>query len=336
MIMVRRPRTRCSAAALAAVALLAFPAQAGAHLRAGTVAVDYRATVLHARTAAYVARIYQSDRGLTLTIRPGHSVTLVGFLGEPVFRLDPAGLWINQASPTAIVAGLLPKHARLAASRVSWRLRPRRTSVSWHDARAQGLPQGIAHGRWMVPLTIDGHPAALAGELTRLPAPSLPVWAGILAVVLAAGIAPVLRRRDLLPVVVVDLAGVAGTAAAGAALVFALDAYASPGTWIEAADAIAFLAVGFGVLVRGPAHAHVLAAIGVGLVSLAVGLLDGAVFFHPIVLAVVPGWCARMLCVVAIGAGVGAAGLGCASYAGTLAAALEGDAGLDSTPVRRS
>jgi hypothetical protein len=42
----------------------------------------------------------------------------------------------------------------------------------------------------------------------------------------------------------------------------------------------------------------------------AVGLLEGAVFLHPIVLAVLPAPGVRLACVVAIGAGVNAAALG--------------------------
>ncbi len=64
---------------------LATPAPAGAHLRSGTIAVDYIGTIAHARTPAYWARIYQSDHGLQLTLKPGHVVTLVGYWGERVF-----------------------------------------------------------------------------------------------------------------------------------------------------------------------------------------------------------------------------------------------------------
>jgi hypothetical protein len=48
----------------------------------------------------------------------------------------------------------------------------------------------------------------------------------------------------------------------------------------------------------------------VGLVSVAVGLLDGAIFLHPIVLAVLPGTAMRILVATAIGAGLAATALG--------------------------
>jgi hypothetical protein len=50
------------------------------------------------------------------------------------------------------------------------------------------------------------------------------------------------------------------------------------------------------------------------LVGLAVGLLAGPVFLHPIVLAILPGTIVRVLVVAAIVAGLSAATLGCLSY----------------------
>jgi hypothetical protein len=98
-------------------------------------------------------------------------------------------------------------------------------------------------------------------------------------------------------------------------LALAFDAYASPGTWIEAVDSIVFLTVGLGVMFRGPENLQMGGAVGVGLVSLAVGLLNGAVFLHPIVLAVLPGTVVRLGVAVAVGGGLGAGVLGCLHYA---------------------
>ena len=123
------------AALLAALGSLAIPASAHAHLRSGTVAVDYRATVSAPHTAAYTVRIYQSDHGLNLTIKPGHTVAMSGYLGEPVFRLDRTGLWVNAASPTALVVGLVKKNQRVVAAGTHWRLQRGRTSLAWHDSR---------------------------------------------------------------------------------------------------------------------------------------------------------------------------------------------------------
>src|SRR5262249_27691898 len=111
-LLIQPLRSCCRRAALLTVlvaASLASPAAASAHLRSVTAGGDYRARGRRADTAAYSAQIYQSDHGLALTVKPGHVVAMLGYLGEPVFRLDRAGLWVNEASPTAVAVRLLEK-----------------------------------------------------------------------------------------------------------------------------------------------------------------------------------------------------------------------------------
>ena len=296
---------------VAVVVFLGAAAPAGAHLRSGTVAVDYRASVFHPETTAYSAQIFQSDRALGVTVKPGHTVVLLGYLGEPAFRLDATGLWVNASSPTAAVLRLVKRSKRSLPLTPRWLVQRGRHSVIWPDARAQGLPSGVSRGRWTVPLIVDGRPSRLDGELRRFPAPSLSLWLGILAVLLAGGALPLLlRRRDLFGPVSIAFGVVAALACGVVLVAFALDAYASPGTWIEAVDAIAFLGVGVWALLRAPQHWHVGAAIGMGLVAVAVGLLEGAIFLHPIALAVLPGTATRLWDILALGAGLDAAVLG--------------------------
>ena len=295
-----------------ALACTAAPAPATAHLRSGTVAVDYKASVLDPDTPAYTAQIFQSDRALSLKIKPGHTVEVLGYLGEPVFRLAPAGLWVNRASPTAVVFKLLAKSDRVLATAPRWRLEAGKKSVIWPDSRAQGLPPGVSVGIFRVPMLVDGRRTQLEGVLHHYPAPSLVPWVVALAALLVAGAGFVLVRGGKL----VGRAAIGlGLAAALASLIivvaFVLDAYASVGTWIEGFDLVAFLGVGLWVLLRGPGRWHMAAVIGLGLVSLGVGLIDGAVFFHPIVLAVLPATVVRVFVVLAIGAGSDAAALGC-------------------------
>jgi hypothetical protein len=290
------------------------------------VAVDYRATVAHPRRRAYSAQIYQSDHGLSLRLRPGHVVTVLGYLGEPVMRLDASGLSFNAASPTARAMHLVDRAHAVTASAPRWRLQRGRHSVVWHDARVQGLPPGLAQGVWRVPLVIDGRNGLLSGRLRRFPDPPLWLWLAALACWLAVAALPLLgRRRDLVRTWAIAMALVSAAAATAVALAFALDAYASPGTWIVGADVIVFLAVGLEVLRRGPRHLRVAAAIWLGFVSLALGLLDGAVFLHPIVLAVLPGAVMRLLVLTAIGAGAGAAILGATLFSEITSAAPAAD-----------
>jgi hypothetical protein len=105
----------------------------------------------------------------------------------------------------------------------------------------------------------------------------------------------------------------AGVAAIVTAVGFALDDYASPGTWIASLDELVFVAVGFGVLAWGPRSAQAPAAIGLGLLCAAVGISKGAVFLHPIVLSSLPGTAARLFVALAVGAGFAATVLGGAS-----------------------
>jgi hypothetical protein len=308
---------------LAAGALLASATPASAHLRSGTVAVDYRATVLEPQTTAYTARIFQSDRALGLMVKRGHSVVLVGYVGEPVFRLDGAGLWVNAASPTAVVLRMVGKGESVGAPGPEWRLLRGKRSVVWHDARTQRLGPGINHGSWSVPLIVDGLRMRLTGELWRLPAPS--IWPWIVSVFGLIAVCVALRRGGYDARGSLVLAAAAAAASVVVLVSFAIDSYASPGTWIEAIDAIAFLAVGIWALLRAPEQWRSAGAIGVGLVAVAVGLLEGAVFFHPIVLAVLPGAVVRFACVIAIGAGVGAAALGASVYARVGLPALGGE-----------
>jgi hypothetical protein len=310
------------------VILLATPAAASAHLRSGTVAVDYRASVSHADTSAYAVQIFQSDRALSLTVKAGHVVVLLGYLGEPVFRLDAAGLSVNADSPTAVVLRLSRKSQHVLTSVPRWRLQRGRRSVVWQDRRAQALAPGVGRGVWSVPLIVDGRQARLAGELRRLPAPPVWPWLGVLAVFVAAGVSPLAVPRRKLAGPAATLFAVAATVASVLTLVaFMLDAYASQGTWIEGFDAIVFLGVGIWVLCRGPQHWRVAAAIGLGLVALAVGLLDGAIFLHPVVLAILPATATRVFDVVAIGACLNAAALGSLVYIET-ARLTPGEEGL--------
>jgi hypothetical protein len=304
-------------AALAlALACLAAPGTAGAHLRSGTVAVDYQASVRHPDTRAYTTQIFQSDRALGITVKSGHTVVLLGYLGEPVFRLDDAGLWLNQNSPTAAADRLVPKTKTTTTPGPQWRLRRGHHSLVWQDARVQGLPAGVARGAWSVPLIVDGHRSRLKGQLHRFPAPLLWPWLALLVGILAAAALPIRTgRADRARAEAIGLAVLCALAATMLAIVFAIDPYASPGTWIESADGIVFIAVGVGVILRGPRHWHVGAAIGLGLLAVGMGLSKGAVFFDPIALAILPATVVRCAEITAIGAGSGAAALGCWIYA---------------------
>src|SRR5438067_2973275 len=104
---------------LTALGLVA-PGPAGAHIRTGSVAVDYRVRVFPTRLPL-TAHVYLGDRVVRLTVRPGHAVTVLGYGGEPFARIDPGGVTVID-SPTAGALRLTPHHSG-------------GRSLVWHDAR---------------------------------------------------------------------------------------------------------------------------------------------------------------------------------------------------------
>jgi hypothetical protein len=180
---------------LAALAALAAPAPARAHVRTGSVAVGYRVRVFPTRLPLSV-HVYLGDRAVRLSARPGHSVTVPGYGGDPFLRIDDAGVTVLR-SPTAAALRITPRHT-------SGR------SFLWHDARVRGLPPGLDRGRWTIPLLVDGRRTRLAGELVRVEAP--PIWPWLaLGLPFVAATALVLVRRALLERSAVVLGALAGT-----------------------------------------------------------------------------------------------------------------------------
>src|SRR5438552_16515066 len=79
---------------LAALAALAAPAPASAHVRTGAVAVEYRVRVFPTRLPLS-AHVYLGDRAPRLSARPGLSVTVLGCGGEPFLRIAAAGATVR-------------------------------------------------------------------------------------------------------------------------------------------------------------------------------------------------------------------------------------------------
>jgi hypothetical protein len=285
-------RTRVFGAAVVAVFVL--PGSAGAHIRTGTIAVDYRVTVDRVPPGAS-ARVYPGDRSLRLAVAPGHTVTVRGYLGEPFLRFAPSGTVVVRASPTAAAA----------KARVSGR------SVVWHDARVRGTRPG----RWAVPLVVDGRRAVLGGTIERASRPAVWPWL-VLGIPFVAASALLLRRRRLRDL---ELAGlVLGTLVAAAIVVaaagFALDPNATEGRWVEAANEVVFAGVGIVVVARGSPQTRVLAAGALGLLGLAVGVSKIPVFAHGIVLAALPDDVVRAAVALMLWASAAAVAIGAAVF----------------------
>jgi hypothetical protein len=287
---------------LVAAIALAAPATAAAHLRTGRTAVDFRASVLTTPRAVH-ARVYRADLALRLTLAGPHRVVALGYLGEPFLRLEPDGVFVNAASPTAAGTKLAEPER---SGRPVWKLRSRGTSVTWHDARVRG---GASSGRWRIPLVIDGHRAHLVGTVERVGAPAAWPWS-VIAAAFAAAVGIGLRRQKLLRPVTASLGAIAAAGTLLSAIGFALASTASQGTWIEGANEAAAAIAGAVVLTRGSLDAKALAGGFLDLLGLAAGLTKLPVFLHGIVLSTLPGGLERLAVTVAIAAGAAATVLG--------------------------
>jgi hypothetical protein len=296
---------------LVAVIALAAPGTASAHLRTSRAAVDYRATVspLRAPLAGAVSvRVYRADLALGLTALGRHRLVVLGYLGEPFLRLGPDGVFVNAASPTA--AGARLATPRRGSSGSVWRLRSRRPSLTWHDARLRGLPSGVTSRRWAVPLFVDGRRSNLEGTIQRVTAPSAWPWLVVGAVFAVATGVLARRSRRLLRAATATLGGLAAASTLTSAIGFGVASTASTGTWIEGANEAVFALVGAAFLARGSPDAKALAGGLLGLLGLAVGLTKLPVLLHGVVLSALPGEVARLAVVLGIEAGAAAAILG--------------------------
>ena len=132
-----------------------------------------------------------------------------------------------------------------------WRLRSKSPSVTWHDARLRGLPQGIDRGRWTIPLVLDGRRVRLTGELIRVHRPRAWEWFALGVPFLLVTALLLVRRRlpELrLGAVAFGLAATACMLAADAG--FAFDSYASEGKWLEFGNVLVFALVGCAVFFK--------------------------------------------------------------------------------------
>jgi hypothetical protein len=291
---------------LFALVALAAPAGADAHLRSGVVAVDYRASVVSPNPAVK-ARVYHSDRALSVTAEPGHTVVILGYLGEPFVRIGAGGLAVNASSLTAAGLGLL----KGSSSGTGWRFRSRGMTFVWHDRRLRGLPAGVDHKRWAIPLVVDGRSARLTGELERVQRPPASPWILLGLPFVLVAVLLLLRRRMYwvrAAAVALGVTSAVGMLATGAG--FALDSYGSGGKWVAAANELVFALVGIAFIVRGSRQVKAIAGGALGFLGLGVGLSKIPVFLHGVVLSVVPGTITRLIVSVTISAGAAATALG--------------------------
>ena len=301
-----------------AAAVLVTPPSASAHVRSGLIAVDYRTrmfavSALLRRTIS--ARIFDSDRAIRLTVAPGHTAVVLGYLNEPFVRVAAAGVEVNASAPTAGGAGLL---TRVPLRSDGWKRLSNGRSVTWHDNRVRALPRGVERARWKIPLVVDGRPAQLEGELWRVHAPARWPWLVMGVPFVAVSLLLFFRRRSA----VRSAAAVFGLAAAAGLIVseagFAFDMYASNGKWVQLGNELVLVLVGVLVIARGSPSARGIAGGSLGLLCVAAGATKFPAFAHGVVLSTFPPNGARLLVALTIWSGAAATGLGLVVYEGLL------------------
>jgi hypothetical protein len=290
-----------------AFAALALPAQAAAHGRSATVALDYRLELSPATLAlpGVRVRVLDGDRDFQVRAAPGVTLVVRGALHEPFIRIGRGGVWVNANSPTATLDGIV------STARHGWVRLSGGREVAWHDHRLAPPPAtrpGLA-GRFSVAVDVDGKPGTIAGTFIRVSRPSPWPWP-VAAAALGAGILAAMRKRPLRAALTVGVGTAAGIAALVEVTTFAVrDAPTGGVAWLQIGTAAGVAAVLGALLLRLRGRARVHAAGVVGAVAAAVSLGSLPVFWHGVVISALPGALARAVCELAIVCGAAAAAL---------------------------
>jgi len=294
---------------LAAVAALAAPAGAQAHHTAvPVVTLDYRNALLPGPGPDGVrVKLDDAGRRLRLTVEAGHEVVVRGYLGEPFLRFADGLVSVNGRSPTArsVLRAAVPTPPVR-----SWRVLTRGTSYTWADSRVWA-PAAALHGRerldWRVPLVVDGRTTDVRGELVHVTPPAVWPWVvgGLVPIVIA--LAAFRRTRWVWPVAAVlaaaaglaTLAGLAGFAGSGLGI--------SADRWLELALVVALTALALAFVYRP--RGRLVAVSALAAFAVLQSLSELGVFRHGVVASALPEPVVRFCIAVALGCGLGAAGL---------------------------
>jgi len=306
---VRRLRLVAVAAALGALAL---PSIAEAHSSSPVIAVDYEARPARSVIADGVTvRVLDGNRKLELTVRAPHRVVVVGYGREAFLRFDPAGVWVNERSLTAVANKLTEPGATPAldgAAPPRWQSLTSSHTYAWHDHRLALVPGSMATigrvGTWAVPVLVDGRPLRVEGGLWHDPGPLLWPWLVLLGAVAAAvGVALAVHGGERLRRAVVY----AGAAVAGVSFLIATSGFAlaraTSGTWVSVALPIVLAVVAIAVFVVRPELRYAIAA-AVGLIVVAESLSQSSVFLHGYVISDLPAAVARAAVAAALLSGL--------------------------------
>jgi hypothetical protein len=191
-----RLRRLAAVVLLASGALVANAAPAAAHGIGGAQPTNARSRVLSITpaVAGLSVQVIQNGRRVELRNDSGADVIVTGYDGEPYLRVDPDGVFENTRSPAVYLNRTSTPPGHVPASYDSgaepqWRKISDANHVRWHDHRAHYMGTGaFSASKWSIPLSVDGRPVVVAGDLAWIePGPWWP-WL-VLGVVIALGVA---------------------------------------------------------------------------------------------------------------------------------------------------
>lgn len=302
----------------------------GADAPAGT---NYRARLTGVSPAVPGVRLRVIEAGarLELTNTGGREIEVLGYEGEPYLRVGPDGVWENVNSAATYLNASVSTSTTVPAGTgptvpPAWRNISDRPTVRWHDHRtywmSEDRPPAVAADPtrthrvrdWTVDLRDGVTPITATGTLDWVPPPYAGGWwaAVVLAGVAVAALGLLRGRFALWPMAAAStLAGLSALAytagreidAGNDTLGTALPALLSTQLWPALTGLGALAAAAFAVT-RRPSADFALALAGV-CTGVFVGLANAGALVNSVVPAPWPPVAARVLDVLALGAGFG-------------------------------
>lgn len=274
------------------------------------------------------------DGFLEMTVTSGHTVAVAGYEGEPWLRVLADGrVQENQRSTATYLNSnrygkvVIPPGVgrQEAIDKPEWRTVAHGGHYVWHDHRIHYMTPEIAphlvpgtnrvmlgardDGQWVVPLTVDGKPVEVIGELRLLDAPAAVLWWGI-AVATAAALAVaggLWQRRAALGIGIaaIGLAGLVGVAA-GLSELSVVPSEAGGTPIAVALPGFATAAALIGLVLRNRAT-RCIAVLAGAAALLAWAILRAGALSHALPLSGLPPATARLAVALVLGGSLGAA-----------------------------
>ena len=141
----------------------------------------------------------ENGRRLELTNASGATVVVSGYENEPYLRVGPDGVFENTRSPAVFQNRSLNAPAKIparydASAPPEWHKVSDADHVRWHDHRAHYMGTGsFKASQWSVPLTVDGRPVVVQGDLAWV-APG-PWWPWLVLTLAIVGVIVLAAQR---------------------------------------------------------------------------------------------------------------------------------------------